>query len=75
MAAFAVFMKLWFAHTPAIAQDSKRAAQSSAESRYRKWRVSMRSPRYCILPVRALRACSMARPVTDRRRCWNVFAG
>src|SRR5262249_22975035 len=34
METFAIFVKLWFAHTPAIAQDSKRAAQSSAETRY-----------------------------------------
>jgi hypothetical protein len=37
METFAVFMKLWFAHTPAIAQDSKRGAQSAAESRYRQF--------------------------------------
>ena len=37
MEAFAIFVKLWFAHTPSIAQESKRAAQTSAEARYRQF--------------------------------------
>ena len=37
METFATFVKLWFAHTPSVAQDSKRAAQSSAERRYRQF--------------------------------------
>jgi hypothetical protein len=37
MEAFAVFLKLWFAHTPAVAPDARRAAQSSAEARYQQF--------------------------------------
>ena len=37
METFAIFVKLWFAHTPAVAQESKRAAQSAAETRYRQF--------------------------------------
>ena len=33
--AFAVFVRLWFAHTPTIPEDGKAAARSTAESRYR----------------------------------------
>ncbi len=33
--AFAVFVRLWFAHTPTIPADGKAAARSTAESRYR----------------------------------------
>jgi hypothetical protein len=32
---FAVFVRLWFAHTPSIPEDGKRAARASAESRYK----------------------------------------
>jgi hypothetical protein len=37
MEAFAVFLKIWFAHTPAVAHDARRAAQSSAEARYQRF--------------------------------------
>jgi predicted DNA-binding protein len=33
--AFAVFVRLWFAHTPTIPEDGKAGARSTAESRYR----------------------------------------
>jgi hypothetical protein len=32
--AFAVFVKLWFAHTPSVPADARKAAQSTAEHRY-----------------------------------------
>ena len=32
--AFAVFVKLWFAHTPRISEDEKPAARMDAEGRY-----------------------------------------
>ena len=32
---FAVFVRLWLAHTPNIPEDGKRAARASAESRYK----------------------------------------
>jgi hypothetical protein len=32
--AFAVYIRLWFAHTPTIPEDAKRGARVSAESRY-----------------------------------------
>jgi hypothetical protein len=35
--AFAVFVRLWFAHTPSIPEDAKPAARSTAESRYRQF--------------------------------------
>ncbi len=35
--AFAVFVRLWFAHTPTIPEDGKRSARASAESRYRQF--------------------------------------
>jgi hypothetical protein len=35
--AFAVFMRLWFAHTPTIPEDGKSAARAIAESRYRQF--------------------------------------
>jgi hypothetical protein len=35
--AFALFVKLWFAHTPNVAEDAKGAARRSAESRYRQF--------------------------------------
>lgn len=35
--AFAVFVRLWFAHTPAIPEDGKRAARTAAEGRYRRF--------------------------------------
>ncbi len=35
--AFAVFVRLWFAHTPTIPNDGKAAARSTAESRYRQF--------------------------------------
>jgi hypothetical protein len=34
---FAVFVRVWFAHTPSIPDDGKRAARASAESRYRQF--------------------------------------
>jgi hypothetical protein len=40
--AFAVFVRLWFAHTPTIPDDGKAAARSTAESRYRLFVVSVR---------------------------------
>ncbi len=35
--AFAVFVKIWFAHTPSIPEDGRQAARATAEARYRKW--------------------------------------
>jgi hypothetical protein len=35
--AFAVFVKIWFAHTPSVAPDARKAAQTLAESRYRQF--------------------------------------
>ncbi len=35
--AFAIWVRLWFAHTPAIADDAKRAARVSAEARYQQY--------------------------------------
>jgi hypothetical protein len=35
--AFAVFVRLWFAHTPTVPEEGKRAARASAESRYRQF--------------------------------------
>jgi len=35
--AFALFVQLWFAHTPNLPEDAKRAARMSAESRYRQF--------------------------------------
>lgn len=35
--AFAVFMKIWFAHTPSIAPDGRRAALALSEGRYRQY--------------------------------------
>jgi hypothetical protein len=35
--AFAVFVRLWFAHTPNIPEESKGSARASAESRYRRF--------------------------------------
>jgi hypothetical protein len=32
--AFALFVKFWFAHTPAVAEQSRGAARASAEARY-----------------------------------------
>ncbi len=37
METFMVFVKLWFAHTPAVADEHKRAAQASAEARYKQF--------------------------------------
>ena len=34
---FAVFVRLWFAHTPNIPEDGRRAARASAESRYKQF--------------------------------------
>jgi hypothetical protein len=34
METFMVFVKLWFAHTPPVSEDSKDSAQVSAEARY-----------------------------------------
>ena len=35
--AFSVFVRSWFAHTPAIPEASRRAVLASAESRYRQY--------------------------------------
>ena len=35
--AFAVFVRLWFAHTPAIPEAAKGSVRASAESRYRRF--------------------------------------
>lgn len=35
--AFAVFVKMWFAHTPSVPEEARAAARASAEGRYRKW--------------------------------------
>jgi hypothetical protein len=37
METFMVFVKLWFAHTPVVADEHKRAAQASAEARYKQF--------------------------------------
>jgi hypothetical protein len=36
-AAFAVFVRLWFAHTPSLRDEAKPAAREDAESRYRQF--------------------------------------
>ncbi len=36
-AGFAVFVRLWFAHTPSLRDEAKPAARSDAESRYRQF--------------------------------------
>ncbi len=36
-ASFAVFVRLWFAHTPSLRDEVKPAARSDAESRYRQF--------------------------------------
>lgn len=36
-ASFAVFIRLWFAHTPSLSDGAKPAARSDAESRYRQF--------------------------------------
>ena len=36
-ASFAVFVRLWFAHTPNLRDEAKPAARSDAESRYRQF--------------------------------------
>jgi hypothetical protein len=36
-AAFAVFVQLWFAHTPSLREELKPAAREEAESRYRQF--------------------------------------
>jgi hypothetical protein len=35
--AFAVFVRMWFAHTPSIPEDAKRGARMTAESRYQQF--------------------------------------
>ena len=35
--AFAIWVRLWFAHTPSIPEDAKRGARALAESRYRQF--------------------------------------
>ena len=35
--AFAVFLRVWFAHTPNIPEDSKKAARANAEGRYKQF--------------------------------------
>ena len=37
MEAFAIWVKLWFAHTPSVPEDAKRSARQLAESRYRQF--------------------------------------
>lgn len=37
-AAFAVFVRLWFAHHPSLREDKKPAAREDAESRYQQFR-------------------------------------
>ena len=37
MESFMVFVKLWFAHTPPVAEDQKPAAQASAEARHKQF--------------------------------------
>ena len=34
---FAVFVRIWFAHMPAVPEDQRRAARASAESRYKQF--------------------------------------
>jgi hypothetical protein len=36
-ASFAVFVRLWFAHTPSLREQTKPAAREDAESRYRQF--------------------------------------
>lgn len=35
--AFAIFVKIWFAHTPTIPEDERQVARTTGEARYRKW--------------------------------------
>ncbi len=35
--AFAVFVKLWLAHTPSVAEEARSAARQTAEGRYRQY--------------------------------------
>ncbi|HXX65892.1 MAG TPA: hypothetical protein VEK07_01845 [Polyangiaceae bacterium] len=35
--AFALFLKIWFAHTPAIAAEGRKAALTTSETRYRQF--------------------------------------
>jgi hypothetical protein len=35
--AFAVYIRLWFAHTPNVPEDAKRGARMNAESRYQQF--------------------------------------
>jgi hypothetical protein len=37
-AAFAVFVQLWFAHTPGLREERKPAAREDAESRYQQFK-------------------------------------
>ncbi len=37
MEAYAIWVKLWFAHTPSVPEEAKRAARSLAESRYKQF--------------------------------------
>ena len=37
-AAFAVFVRLWFAHTPSLREEVKAAAREDAESRYQQFK-------------------------------------
>ena len=37
-AAFAVFVRLWFAHTPSLREEAKPAAREDAESRYQQFK-------------------------------------
>jgi hypothetical protein len=35
--AFAVFLRVWFAHTPAVVEEEKAAARATAEARYKQF--------------------------------------
>ena len=37
-ASFAVFVRLWFAHTPSLREEAKPAAREDAESRYQQFK-------------------------------------
>jgi hypothetical protein len=37
MQAFGVFVRLWFAHTPAVAEEDKAEARAKAEARYKRF--------------------------------------
>ena len=37
MEAYAIWVKLWFAHTPSVPEEAKRSARSLAESRFKQY--------------------------------------